>query len=148
LALKVAHEGRGLALGGVSKPDAVARQNFVVEEPLQLLQPRFRSTGKIEIHVAPVLLRRNLSLYRHDLQIHFDILTEFRILTNLRPWQPSLRSILPPDLERRRTTPIPPSRPRWRMGSTCWRLSATAAARYRTPTSHCIQACRGRRCRG
>jgi hypothetical protein len=34
----------------------MARQHFVVEERLQLLQPCFRTTGKIEIHVASRLL--------------------------------------------------------------------------------------------
>jgi hypothetical protein len=52
LALQVAHEGRGLALGDVNKPGAMVRQHFLGEEGLQLLKPCFRSNGKIEIHVA------------------------------------------------------------------------------------------------
>ena len=71
----------------VRKPGAVARQHLVVEEVLQLLQPCFRPTGKIEIHVASRCFERNLNVYRHDLQIHFDILTEFPILTTLWSWQ-------------------------------------------------------------
>ena len=53
LLLQIAHEGRGFALvGDVIKPGAVARQHLGVEERLQLLPPRFRPTGKIEIHAA------------------------------------------------------------------------------------------------
>jgi hypothetical protein len=63
--------------GGASRliePGAVARQHFLVEERLQLPPPGFRPAGKIEIHVAS-RFSENLIVYRHELQIHFDILT-------------------------------------------------------------------------
>ena len=53
LLLQFAHEGRRLAVvSDMREPGAVARQHLLVEERLQLPPPRFRPTGKIEIHAA------------------------------------------------------------------------------------------------
>jgi hypothetical protein len=59
----------------------MARQYFGVEEGLKFFPPRFRSSGKIEIHATPRFFG-NLTAYRHNMQIHFDILTNLEILTN------------------------------------------------------------------